>query len=59
MNKLQFFLTSIFLLIAAICPIAAAYAAPQYVVPLWILGFLMALLAMWTAIRRYKQNLVK
>lgn len=56
MKQPKSILTTLFLFGAALCPIAAIYAPPIYTVPLWILGLLLALLAVWTAYRRYQQN---
>jgi len=55
----KYFLTTLFLFAAALCPIVATYAPLVYTVPLWILGLLSALLAVWTADRRYQQILRK
>ena len=56
MNQPKYFFTTLLLFVAALCPIAAIYAPPIYTVPLWILGLLLALLAVWSAYRRYQQN---
>jgi len=56
MNQPKCFLTTIFLFGAALCPIAATYAPFRYTIPLWILGFLLALFALLTALRRSRQH---